>query len=92
MMRISGSWSGAKADECVEEGFNTREGWTQAHTMQEEEAQMSPDERQVAGNVKADELAKTGAMKDGAEVPERIAKDALVCVANPFCSHLSRRG
>ena len=52
--------------------------WTEAYTTLQEMTQMSCENRQVAwAKWKADELAKTEAIKDGAEVAERIAKDAL---------------
>ena len=70
-------WS--KEDECVDEGDNTRVMWTEAHTtLEEEEDNMSPWNRRVAwANEQVDEVAKIGAINDGAEVAERIAKSAL---------------
>ena len=48
------------------------------HPTLEEKANMSTENRQVAyANEKADELAKTGTIQDGADVAERIAKEAL---------------
>ena len=69
-------WS--QIDECIEEGSDKSVMWTEAHTTLEEKAKMSLEDRQVAwANEKADELPKTGALKDGAEVAERTAKHAL---------------
>ena len=65
-------------DECTDGGMNIRVVWTTTHTTLEEKATMSPQNRQVvSANEKVDELAKTGAIEDGAEVAERIAEDAI---------------
>ena len=47
--------------------------WTRAHATLAEMARMTPESRHVAWvSEKADELAKTGAIKDGAEMSEQI--------------------
>ena len=62
----------------------------EAHTGLEEDANMTPENRQVAwANGKVDELANTGAIQNDTEVAERMAKYALdtrkkVCAAIPY--------
>ena len=68
-------WVWSKVDECVDQDINIRVVRTTALTTFEEKAKMLPKNRQV--NVKTDEFPKTGAIKDGSEVAERIAEDAL---------------
>ena len=69
-------WS--KVGECIEEGFNMKVAWTKAHTTLQENTITTPENRQVAwANEKADELAKTGTIQDGAAVSERIVPEAL---------------
>ena len=50
--------------------------WTKAHTTLEEKANMTQRTDKWV-NEKVDELANIGTNKVGAEVAERIAKDAL---------------
>ena len=51
---------------------------TTARTTFEEKAEMTPEKRQVAwDNDKGDELAKTAAIQDGAEVAGQVAEEGL---------------
>ena len=57
------------------EGIDLHVIWTKAHSTLEDKAKMSPENRQVSwGSETADELAKTGAVKDCAEM---VAEHAL---------------
>ena len=59
----------------IHEGIDLHVIWTKAHTTLEEKAQMSPENRQVgSGSEAADELAKTGAVENCAEM---VAEHAL---------------
>ena len=59
----------------VHEGIDLHVIWTEAQSTLEDKAKMSPENRQVAwGSETADELAKTGAVKDCAEM---VAEHAL---------------
>ena len=65
-----------RVGECIDEGLNIRVVWAKGHTSLEEKAKMTPENQQVAwANAKTDELAKPGAVQDGAEMAERVAKE-----------------
>ena len=60
--------------------------WTEAHTALDEKANMTPEIRQVAwASDKADELAKTGAIEDGAGMAELLAKESPDSRKNAWC-------
>ena len=66
-----------RVGKCIAEGLNIRVVWAKGHTALEEKAKMSLENHQAWAVSKTDEFAKTGAAQDGAEVAERVAKEAL---------------
>ena len=71
-------WS--KVGECIEEGFFKTFEWYGLRCIPRNRRRPKCllENRQVAWvNEKADELAKTGAIQDDAEVAQRIAKEAF---------------
>ena len=81
-----------KVGECMDERLNIRVDWAKGHTALGDKAKMTPENHQVAWAVsKTDELAKTGAVQDGPQVAERVAKEALDARKKGVCGCPVRR-
>ena len=77
----------SNVDECLDEGISISVVWNKAHITLEEKARKSPQNRQLSwANEKADELAENGAIKNGAEVAERIATYAFYIRQKAFAA------